>query len=228
MGESSAPAPAVLESPSTTMRCAHQTGLEEGCEAKNRRRRKTPGIRYQAGGVNAFLVQLRNAIDRLVHQWPGRVPLMIKELILHAKGVRCDSGSRLAQGFVAEADTEPMARFRRAGLLLTATMQTPELGNNPTTEAVLHGPVRNPWDLGRSAGGSSGGSGAAVAAGIVPIAHARDGGGSIQIPASANGSSRARDDAQASTRSRPSRSPSTRTGSGTPPSISTRRWDTRT
>ena len=80
-----------------------------------------------------------------------------------------------------------MARFRRAGLVLVGTTQTPELGYNPTTETVLHGPVHNPWMRGRSAGGSSGGSAAAVAAGIVPIAHANDGGGSIRIPASCNG-----------------------------------------
>ncbi|MGH7856726.1 MAG: amidase family protein, partial [Candidatus Binatia bacterium] len=62
------------------------------------------------------------------------VPFMIKELVLHAKGVRCDMGSRLAQGFVAPDDTELMARFRRAGLVLAGTTQTPELGYNPTTE----------------------------------------------------------------------------------------------
>src|SRR6185437_399896 len=67
------------------------------------------------------------------------------------------------------------------------TTQTPELGYNPTTETILHGPVHNPWDLNRSAGGSSGGSGASVAAGIVPVAHANDGGGSIRIPAACNG-----------------------------------------
>jgi len=61
--------------------------------------------------------------------------------------------------------------------VLTGTTQTPEFGYNPTTETRAFGPVHNPWDLGRSAGGSSGGSGAAVAAGIVPIAHANDGGG---------------------------------------------------
>jgi amidase len=115
------------------------------------------------------------------------VPFLIKELVLHAKGVRCDSGSRLAQGFVPSEDTELMARFRRAGLALVGTTQTPELGYNPTTETKLFGPVHNPWDTTRSAGGSSGGSGAAVAAGIVPIAHANDGGGSIRIPASCNG-----------------------------------------
>lgn len=115
------------------------------------------------------------------------VPFLIKELVVHAKGVRCDMGSKLAQGFTPQEDTELMARFRRAGLVLVGTTQTPELGYNPTTETVLFGPVHNPWDLTRSAGGSSGGSGAAVAAGIVPLAHANDGGGSIRIPASCNG-----------------------------------------
>jgi amidase len=115
------------------------------------------------------------------------VPFLIKELVLHAKNVRCDMGSKLAQGFVAAEDTELMARFRRAGLVLVGTTQTPELGYNPTTETVLFGPVHNPWDLARSAGGSSGGSGAAVGAGVVPLAHANDGGGSIRIPASCNG-----------------------------------------
>lgn len=115
------------------------------------------------------------------------VPFLIKELVLHAKGVRLDMGSRLAQGYVAEEDSELMARFRKAGFVLTGTTQTPEFGYNPTTETTLHGPVHNPWKTGHSAGGSSGGSGAAVAAGIVPVAHANDGGGSIRIPASCNG-----------------------------------------
>jgi amidase len=115
------------------------------------------------------------------------VPFLIKELVLHARNVRCDMGSRLAQGYVAAEDTELMARFRRAGLVLVGTTQTPELGYAPTTETTLFGPVHNPWDLTRGPGGSSGGSGAAVAAGIVPIAHANDGGGSIRIPASCNG-----------------------------------------
>lgn len=115
------------------------------------------------------------------------VPFMVKELVLHAQNIRCDMGSRLAQGMVPATDTELMRRFRAAGLVLCGTTQTPELGYNPTTETVLFGPVHNPWDLSRSAGGSSGGSGAAVAAGIVPVAHANDGGGSIRIPAACNG-----------------------------------------
>jgi amidase len=115
------------------------------------------------------------------------VPFMVKELLLHARNIGCSMGSRLAQGFVAPEDTELMARFRRSGLVLVGTTQTPELGYSPTTETKLFGPVHNPWDLARSAGGSSGGSAAAVAAGIVPLAHANDGGGSIRIPASCNG-----------------------------------------
>jgi amidase len=115
------------------------------------------------------------------------VPFLIKEIMCHAAGVPLDYGSRLAQGVVFPHDTELMARFRRAGFVLVGTTQTPEFGYNPTTETVLHGPVHNPWMRGRSAGGSSGGSGAAVAAGVVPIAHANDGGGSIRIPASCNG-----------------------------------------
>jgi amidase len=142
--------------------------------------------------INAVLQtlpdQARAAIRQGLPQGPFHgVPFVIKELVLHAKNVRCDMGSRLAQGIVPPEDTELMARFRRAGLVLAGTTQTPELGYNPTTETVLFGPVHNPWDLGRSAGGSSGGSGAAVAAGIVPMGHANDGGGSIRIPASCDG-----------------------------------------
>src|SRR5262249_57332964 len=81
-----------------------------------------------------------------------------------------------------DADTELMARFRRAGLVLVGTTQTPELGYNPTTETVLFGPVHNPWDLGRSAGGSSGGSGAAGAAGGGPLAPPHERRGSLPPP----------------------------------------------
>jgi amidase len=142
--------------------------------------------------LNAVLQTLPEMAAAEIRDGLGRgpfsgVPTLIKELVLHAKNVRCNMGSKLAEGFVAPEDSELMARFRRAGLMLVGTTQTPELGYNPTTETRLFGPVHNPWDLARSAGGSSGGSGAAVAAGIVPIAHANDGGGSIRIPASCNG-----------------------------------------
>ncbi|MBK5502501.1 amidase [Peribacillus sp. TH14] len=115
------------------------------------------------------------------------VPFLIKEMALHASGIPSRMGSKLADGFVLPHDTELMARFRKAGFVTIGTTATPEFAFNATTESVLYGPSRNPWNNERSSGGSSGGSGAAVAAGIVPLAHANDGGGSIRIPASCNG-----------------------------------------
>ncbi len=115
------------------------------------------------------------------------VPFLIKELIIHAAGVPYSMGSRLTEGFLMQHDTELMARFREAGLVTVGTTTTPEFGFNANTEAVIYGSTHNPWNLQHSPGGSSGGSGAAVAAGIVPVAHANDGGGSIRIPASCNG-----------------------------------------
>jgi len=106
---------------------------------------------------------------------------------LQAEGTLCRAGSRATPAVPVAADSNLMQRFRAAGLNLVGTTQTPEMGYNATTETVAFGPVHNPWKQGHSAGGSSGGSGAAVAAGIVPLAHANDGGGSIRVPASCNG-----------------------------------------
>lgn len=136
-----------------------------------------------------------NAVISAAHEQPydasgpfGGVPFLVKELVLQARGAQCRSGSRaVGESAPAVADSELMARFRKAGLHLVGTTQTPEMGYNATTETVAFGPVHNPWKAGHSAGGSSGGSGAAVAAGIVPVAHANDGGGSIRVPASCNG-----------------------------------------
>jgi amidase len=87
-------------------------------------------------------------------------------------------------GWVEKNDTYMAAKLRAAGFVFLGKTNTPELGSLPTTEPQAYGPSRNPWDTNRSTGGSSGGSAAAVASGMVPVAHANDGGGSIRIPAS--------------------------------------------
>jgi|SRR5579883_391357 len=115
------------------------------------------------------------------------VPFLLKDLVCHEAGVTHELGSRLAQGMVVSHETDLAGRFRRSGVTIIGRSNVPEFGCSATTEPVLRGPTRNPWDPTRSSGGSSGGSAAAVAAGIVPIAHANDGGGSIRIPAACCG-----------------------------------------
>ncbi len=108
-------------------------------------------------------------------------------LIAAVAGVPLTEGSRIARNRIPTHDSELVHRFRRAGLIFLGKTNVPELGILPTTEGVLHGKCKNPWDRTRSTGGSSGGAAAAVAAGMVPMAHASDGGGSIRIPASCCG-----------------------------------------
>jgi len=117
------------------------------------------------------------------------VPFLFKDLGAGLAGQPLHMGMRALKeaDFRLPVDTFLGARFRQAGFVTIGKTNTPELGIVPTTEPEAYGPTHNPWDLSRSPGGSSGGSAAAVAAGIVPIAHANDGGGSIRIPASCCG-----------------------------------------
>ncbi len=115
------------------------------------------------------------------------VPFVVKDLGVDVAGMRSTGCSRLFADVVAAADSTIVQRYRAAGLIVVATTNASELGRSPSTEPVLNGATRNPHDLSRSAGGSSGGTAAAVAAGIVPAGHGNDGGGSIRIPASACG-----------------------------------------
>jgi len=117
------------------------------------------------------------------------VPFLFKDLGAGLAGQPMHMGMKALKevDFRLPVDTFLGARFRDAGFVTIGKTNTPELGIVPTTEPEAYGPTHNPWDLERSPGGSSGGSAAAVAAGIVPIAHANDGGGSIRIPASCCG-----------------------------------------
>ena len=117
------------------------------------------------------------------------VPFLLKDLVAHSAGDPMHEGMKHLRdvGWTEETDTELVRRFRSAGFVILGRTNTPELGILPTTEPEAYGPTRNPWDTGRSPSGSSGGSAAAVASGMVPVAHATDGGGSIRTPAAACG-----------------------------------------
>jgi amidase len=115
------------------------------------------------------------------------VPMLWKDLVVEVPGVPLSEGSRFLRGNVSSFESELAARSRRAGEVALGKTNTPEFGMAPACEPLLFGPTRNPWDLDRSTSGSSGGSAAAVAAGLVPIAHANDLGGSLRYPASACG-----------------------------------------
>ena len=112
--------------------------------------------------------------------------MLLKDLACHSAGdPMCEGMAFLrSAGWLEKEDTYLAAAFRRAGFVFLGKTNTPELGILPTTEPHAFGPTRNPWDTNHSTGGSSGGSAAAVASGMVPVGHANDGGGSIRIPAS--------------------------------------------
>ncbi|GGV10582.1 amidase [Streptomyces spectabilis] len=143
------------------------------------------------GKINAIVrpmpgVARERAADELTGPFAG-VPFLIKDLMQDYEGRPTGRGSRAAQGLVAARHSEAVRRWLDAGLVVFGQTNTPEFGIKSVTEPEANGATRNPWDLGRTPGGSSGGSAAAVAAGIVPAAGANDGGGSIRIPAACCG-----------------------------------------
>lgn len=142
--------------------------------------------------INALIRDLegeaRAAIKAGLPKGPlSGAPFPIKDISVHMKGVPTGAGTRIFKDLVQQEDSTLIALYRKAGLVLFAKTNTPELGLACVTEPVANGVTRNPWNLERTSGGSSGGAAAAVAAGIAPAAHGSDGGGSIRIPASCCG-----------------------------------------
>jgi amidase/6-aminohexanoate-cyclic-dimer hydrolase len=166
-----------------------------------RKREVTPGELLEAAiarvearnpAVNAVVTRLYDhglaAVAAGLPRGPFTgVPYLLKDLAAGLAGAATTNGCALFRDDVATHDAEMVVRLKRAGLVIFGKTNTPEFGLSTSTEPRLFGPTRNPWALDRSAGGSSGGAAAAVAARILPMAHATDGGGSIRIPASACG-----------------------------------------
>lgn len=162
-------------------------------------KRDVSGAELRAAAAQA-IDKVNPLINAVVEQWPddtpgaassggdfAGVPFLIKDVAITMAGRRMELGSRIAAGHVAAADSNLMRHFKRAGLVTLGRTASPEMAFSTTTESLFNGPTRNPWNQDHSAGGSSGGSAAAVAAGIVPIAHATDAAGSIRVPAASTG-----------------------------------------
>ena len=115
------------------------------------------------------------------------VPFLLKDLFQEWQGVPCSWGNKAHARALAPVTSDVVRRWVDAGLVIFGATNSPEFGSRNVTEPSAFGATRNPWDLSRTSGGSSGGAGSAVAAGILPVAGASDGGGSIRIPAACNG-----------------------------------------
>ncbi|MBS0612138.1 MAG: amidase [Proteobacteria bacterium] len=144
------------------------------------------------GQLNAVIARVPAETQRALREGPRTgvfegVPFLIKDVGAHFANVPSECGSRLFEGVQFPHDSELAVRFKKAGVVAVGRSNIPEFGASVSTEPVKHGPTRNPWNPARTAGGSSGGAAAAVASGMVPIAHANDGGGSIRAPASCCG-----------------------------------------
>lgn len=159
-----------------------EAGEVSAAEVEAVARRAIEGVNSAVNGLAAPLFDTALAHDG---DGPlGGVPFLLKDSGPMAAGVEFCIGSRSLDGVRAQHDHDLMRRFRAAGLAALGRTTVPELGLSFATEPVRYGPTRNPWDLERGVGGSSGGAAALVAAGAVPIAHANDSAGSTRIPAS--------------------------------------------
>jgi amidase len=137
--------------------------------------------------IHPLFDRARTAANGIVPDGPFRgVPILIKDLDGTLAGAPYHGGNKLLKdlNYTPAVTSYLFSKLEEAGFIIVGKTNTPELGLMPSAEPLAYGPTHNPWDTTRSAGGSSGGSGAAVAAGMVPVAHAGDGGGSIRIPAS--------------------------------------------
>lgn len=144
------------------------------------------------GELNAVITPMfelaREAVSDRDNDGPfNGVPFLLKDLIVEYAGVGFSEGSAYLADFTSEQDSELVIRLKKSGLVIIGKTNTCEFGLLPATEPSFFGPTKNPWNVKLTTGGSSGGSAAAVAAGLVPMAHGNDGGGSIRIPASCCG-----------------------------------------
>jgi amidase len=138
--------------------------------------------------IHPMFDQARRAAAGHIPDGPFRgVPFVVKDLVATVAGELQRNGSRFFEGWVPRHDSEIISRYRQAGLIFVGKTNVPEFGLTPFTEPRYLGVTRNPWNPDRTAGGSSGGTASAVAAGLVPFGHGNDGGGSIRIPAAACG-----------------------------------------
>jgi amidase len=142
--------------------------------------------------INAFSHLFYDKAEEQIKSGLGQgpfhgVPYALKDLGQYLKGTITSTGGRIWKDQVADYDSTLVTRYKQAGLVIFGKTASPELGLTTTTESVLYGQTRNPWDLERTSGGSSGGASSVVASRILPMAHASDGGGSIRIPASCCG-----------------------------------------
>ncbi|MEM7467983.1 MAG: amidase [Pseudomonadota bacterium] len=150
--------------------------------------------------LNAVIHPMYDEAKNLAQQWQKRVdsgdandsvfcgvPFVLKDLLAEYKGAPFNEGCVALKDYVSKVDSELVVRQKASGVVICAKTNTPEFGGSPVTEPELHGVTRNPWNTEHTPGGSSGGSAALVAAGVVPMGHANDGGGSIRIPASCCG-----------------------------------------